>query len=137
MPQPQLADLAPSLAASLPSPPTLLSLAALAAPSAAQPGSAYPSGLSNDLATTGSRLQPCVMQPQHHARTQAHSMDVIFDEIKGAQRSPPSGRLYPHGLYASQWLRPAPCSPRVKAPQRSSGRVLGDVPVNGALGGVR
>ena len=71
-----------------------------------------------------------------HARTQAHSMDVIFDEIKGAQRSPPSGRLYPHGLYASQWLRPAPCSPRVKAPQRSSGRVLGDVPVNGALGGV-
>ena len=67
VPQPQLADLAPSLAAPLPSPPTPLSLAALAAPSAALPGSAYPSGLSNDLATTGSRLQPCVLHPEHHA----------------------------------------------------------------------
>lgn len=87
---------------------------------------------------------------------QAHSTDVNYDEIKGAQRS--AHPAY-SALYASQWLRAAPGSPRVKLPlpqhlssrvlgdvdpatdwalvrQRSSGRVLGNVPANGAFGGV-
>ena len=103
-----------------------LSLPALAAPSAALPRSGHPGGLSNE-GLKAAALCIMVVTPCN----QAHSTDVSYDEIKGAQRSPQSGLLY-----ASQWLRAAPCSPHVKPPQRSSGRVLGNVPVTGAFGGV-